>query len=38
MRTYPHVIAFPAAAIFLTILSFNMLGNAVRDALDVKGT
>jgi oligopeptide transport system permease protein len=36
MRTYPHVIAFPAAAIFLTILSFNTLGNAVRDLLDVK--
>jgi oligopeptide transport system permease protein len=38
MRTYPHVIAFPAAAIFLTILSFNTLGNAVRDLLDVKET
>lgn len=36
MRAYPHVIAFPAAAIFLTILSFNTLGNAVRDLLDVK--
>ncbi|HWP23565.1 MAG TPA: ABC transporter permease [Candidatus Binatia bacterium] len=36
MRTYPHVIAFPAAAIFLTILSFNTLGNAARDLLDVK--
>jgi oligopeptide transport system permease protein len=36
MRSYPHVIAFPAAAIFLTILSFNTLGNAVRDWLDVK--
>lgn len=38
MRTYPHVIAFPAAAIFLTILSFNTLGNKVRDLLDVRGT
>jgi oligopeptide transport system permease protein len=38
MRTYPHVIAFPAAAIFFTILSFNTLGNAVRDLLDVKET
>ena len=37
MRSYPHVIAFPAGAIFLTILSFNSLGNAVRDLLDVKG-
>jgi len=38
MRSYPHVIAFPAAAIFLTILAFNTLGNALRDALDVKGS
>ncbi|HKY08215.1 MAG TPA: ABC transporter permease [Candidatus Binatia bacterium] len=37
MRSYPHVIAFPASAIFVTILAFNTLGNALRDALDVKG-
>jgi oligopeptide transport system permease protein len=37
MRSFPHVIAFPAAAIFVTILAFNTLGNALRDALDVKG-
>jgi oligopeptide transport system permease protein len=37
MRTYPHVIFFPAGAIFLTILSFNTIGNALRDLLDVKG-
>jgi len=36
MRTYPHVIAFPAAAIFLTILAFNTLGNGLRDLLDPK--
>jgi len=36
MRTYPHVILFPAMAIFLTILSFNFLGNTLRDALDPK--
>jgi oligopeptide transport system permease protein len=36
MRTYPHVIAFPAAAIFLTILAFNMLGNGLRDIFDPK--
>jgi ABC-type dipeptide/oligopeptide/nickel transport system permease subunit len=36
MRTYPHVIAFPAAAIFFTILSFNTLGNGLRDAFDPK--
>jgi len=34
MRTYPHVIFFPAAAIFLTILAFNTLGNTLRDLLD----
>jgi oligopeptide transport system permease protein len=36
MRSYPHVIAFPAAAIFVTILAFNVLGNALRDTLDSK--
>jgi len=36
MRSYPHMIAFPAAAIFLTILSFNTLGNGLRDILDPK--
>src|SRR5437773_9722261 len=36
MRSYPHVIAFPAAAIFLTILSLNILGNGLRDILDPK--
>lgn len=36
MRSYPHVIAFPAAAIFLTILAFNTLGNGLRDWLDPK--
>jgi oligopeptide transport system permease protein len=36
MRTYPHIILFPAAAIFFTIFAFNTLGNALRDALDPK--
>jgi oligopeptide transport system permease protein len=36
MRSYPHLIAFPAAAIFLTILAFNTLGNGLRDLLDPK--
>jgi oligopeptide transport system permease protein len=36
MRTFPHVIFFPAAAIFLTILAFNTLGNGLRDLLDPK--
>lgn len=34
MRSYPHIIFFPAMAIFLTILSFNFLGNGLRDFLD----
>jgi len=37
MRPYPHIIFFPAAAIFLTILAFNTLGNWLRDYLDPKG-
>ncbi len=37
MRTFPHVIFFPAVAIFLTILAFNTLGNGLRDLLDPKG-
>jgi oligopeptide transport system permease protein len=36
MRSYPHVIFFPAAAILLTILAFNSLGNTLRDLLDPK--
>jgi oligopeptide transport system permease protein len=36
MRAYPHIIFFPAAAIVLTILAFNTLGNALRDILDPK--
>ena len=36
MRSYPHVIAFPAAAIFVTILAFNILGNGLCDVLDPK--
>jgi oligopeptide transport system permease protein len=37
MRTFPHLIFFPAAAIFLTILAFNTLSNGLRDLLDPKG-
>ncbi len=37
MRTFPHVIFFPAAAVFLTILAFNTLGNGLRDLLDPRG-
>lgn len=36
MRSYPHVILFPAGAIFLTILAFNTVGSALKDWLDPK--
>lgn len=36
MRSYPHIIFFPSSAIFLTILSFNFVGNGLRDVLDPK--
>ncbi|HII1860008.1 TPA: glutathione ABC transporter permease GsiD [Escherichia coli] len=32
----PHVAVFPALAIFLTALAFNLLGDGLRDALDPK--
>jgi oligopeptide transport system permease protein len=38
MRTYPHVIFFPAAVIFLTIFSFNTIGGALRDRWDTKAS
>ena len=34
LRSAPHVLLYPAAALSLTVLSFIMLGDAVRDALD----
>ena len=37
MRTYPHILFFPAAAIFLTILAFNTLGNALSDLSNPRG-
>lgn len=41
-RTYilsaPHVITFPGLAIMLAVLGFNLLGEALRDALDPKIT
>jgi oligopeptide transport system permease protein len=33
-RTQPHLIAFPSLFIFITVLSFNLLGDALRDSLD----
>ncbi len=36
MAFYPHLILFPASAIFVTILGFNLLGDGLRDAMDVR--
>ena len=36
MMTAPHVALFPALAIFVTVLAFNLLGDGLRDALDPK--
>jgi len=32
--TAPHLIFFPGIALVLTVLSFNLLGDGLRDALD----
>jgi oligopeptide transport system permease protein len=34
LRTHPHLIFFPSAFIFMTVLSFNYLGDGLRDAID----
>jgi len=34
IKFYPHLIVFPSLAIFFTILSFNFLGEGLRDRLD----
>ena len=34
MRNYPHLVIVPGLAILLTTLSFNLLGDGLRDALD----
>ena len=34
IKFHPHLILFPSLAIFLTILSFNFLGDRFRDYLD----
>ncbi len=36
MRQAPHIILGPGVAIFLTVLAFNILGDALRDALAPK--
>ncbi len=34
LRSHPHLIMFPSFFIFLTVLSFNFLGDGLRDVLD----
>jgi peptide/nickel transport system permease protein len=34
LRNAPHLVNIPGAAIFLTVLGFNLIGNGLRDALD----
>ncbi len=34
LSNYPHLVIFPTLAIFMTVYSFNMLGDALRDVLD----
>jgi ABC-type dipeptide/oligopeptide/nickel transport system permease subunit len=34
--TAPHLIVFPGIALILTVLGFNLLGDGLRDALDVR--
>ena len=36
VRTYPHLILFPGLVIAITILSINLFGDGLRDALDPK--
>jgi ABC-type dipeptide/oligopeptide/nickel transport system permease subunit len=32
----PHLVTVPGAAILLTVMSFNFVGDGLRDALDVR--
>jgi oligopeptide transport system permease protein len=34
LRSYPHILIAPAVALSLTVLSFNFVGDGLRDALD----
>ncbi len=40
LRSYPHILFPPSAALCLTVLAFNFLGDGLRDALDptMRGT
>lgn len=36
LRDYPHMVVFPGIVLAVTVLSLNMLGDGLRDALDPK--
>ncbi len=36
LNSYPFLLIYPATSIFLIVLSFNLLGNGLRDAFDPK--
>mgnify|MGYP002589833339 CR=1 FL=1 len=36
MRTYPYLVIVPGLAIFFSAVSFNLIGDGLRDALDPK--
>lgn len=36
MLTYPYLLLFPAVSIVLTVLSINLIGDGLRDAIDPK--
>ena len=36
IRSSPHMVIFPGLAIAITILSLNLMGDGLRDALDPK--
>ena len=36
IRNYPHMVIFPGITIMLAVLSLNMVGDGLRDALEPK--
>ena len=36
IQDYPHLLVFPGLAIAFTVLSLNLIGDGLRDALDPK--
>ena len=38
IQSYPHLMIFPGLALFITMLAFHFLGDALRDILDPKSS